>query len=143
MVIEGGEFPWLKSLSQAQMDKISQIVIEFHYPFKQDVFKKFSNHVLVHFHGNNFDNTQRVSGVLVPNVFECTFIHKKYVTEKNKNTQPVPTSLDMKNTPYRPEIMLNYSPFVSKIPHSILQVTKPIGVINGRWSIRNTFVPKS
>lgn len=128
MDIEGYEFSWLRSLSMQQMDKISQIVIEFHFPFNQDIFNKFTNHVLIHFHGNNCCGMRMFKGVPIPNVFECTYIHKKYVNELIKNNQPVPTPLDMRNLRSNPELQLNYPPF--------LLAGKPIGAVNGKWIIR-------
>lgn len=142
MDIEGGEFAWLQSLNQQQMDKISQLVIEFHQPFKHTIFNKLSNHVLIHFHGNNCCGTRPLDGVQVPRIFECTFIHKKYITDLIKNIQPLPSHLDMRNLPFRPDIILNYPPFVSSHTSNVL-ARKPIGVINGRWFIRNPLVSKS
>lgn len=136
MDIEGHEFEWLRSLSSAQMDKISQIVIEFHNPFRKNIFNKFSNHVLVHFHGNNCCGTTLFDRAQVPNTFECTYIHKKYVSTLIKNVEPVPSSLDMQNLPYKQEISLNYPPFVAN-------GRKPNTVINGRRFIWNTAVFKS
>jgi hypothetical protein len=142
MDIEGGEFSWLKSLSETQMDNISQICIEFHFPFSHDIIKKFNNHVMIHFHGNNCCGTRMFKGVQIPNVFECTYIHKKYVTEKIKNSDPIPSSLDMPNIYNRPEIMLNFPPFVTKLPETV-SVRKPTHLINGWWSIWNPLVSKS
>jgi hypothetical protein len=136
MDIEGHEFAWLKSLNQEQMDKISQIVIEFHYPFNQDILNKFSNHVLIHFHGNNCCGTRYFKGTEIPNVFECTFIHKKYVDKRVENVEPVPSALDMRNLPNKPELNLNFPPFVAN-------KRKTIGVINGRRFIWNTPISKS
>lgn len=144
MDIEGYEFAWLQSLSPEQMDKISQITIEFHKPFDKDIFKKFSNHVLIHFHGNNCCGLRMFKGVQIPVVFECTYIHKKYVSELIKNVQPVPSSLDMRNLVRRPELMLNFPPFVSIPPPSTnVPPRKYIGVINGRWVVRNPSLFKS
>lgn len=144
MDIEGHEFEWLNSLSFEQMDKISQITIEFHKPFNQNIFKKFSNHVLIHFHGNNCCGLRMFQGVQIPVVFECTYIHKKYVTELIKNIRPVPSALDMRNLVRRPELLLNFPPFVSKPPPNVKPHTrKHIGVINGRWVIRNPLISKS
>jgi len=144
MDIEGYEYSWLNSLSSEQMDKFSQITIEFHKPFNHDIFKKFSNHVLIHLHGNNCCGLRMFKGVQIPVVFECTYIHKKYVTELIKNIEPIPSALDMRNLVRRPELLLNFPPFVSK-PSPIVkpQTRKHIGVINGRWVIRNPFISKS
>jgi hypothetical protein len=118
MDIEGGEIPWIKSLSNEQLNKFDQIVMEFHFPFSDnevDVFNRINNnHVLVHFHGNNCCGTRFHKGVMIPNVFECTYLHKKFFTQSPQlNTDGIPSSLDMKNTE-NPEIYINYPPFVHK-----------------------------
>jgi hypothetical protein len=117
MDIEGGEIPWIKSLSDEQMNKFEQIVMEFHFPFTDaeiDVFNKINkNHYLIHFHGNNCCGFRNHNGVIIPNVFECTYLHKKYfanVPELNKDS--IPSILDMKNTS-RDEIYINHPPFVN------------------------------
>ena len=119
MDIEGGEIPWLKCLSDEQMDKFEQIVMEFHAPFSAEdgeVFRKINKtHVLVHFHGNNCDQGVREhQGVIVPNIFECTYLHKKYVdmTKLELNTETIPTSIDMANLRCQEDIFIDYPPFV-------------------------------
>ena len=115
--IEGGEIPWIKSLSDEQINKFEQIVMEFHFPFSDkevDVFDKINkNHYLIHFHGNNCCGVRNHNGVNIPNVFECTYLHKKYfATTPELNTDLIPSNLDMKNTP-NDEIYINYPPFVN------------------------------
>ena len=118
MDIEGGEIPWIKSLSDEQMNKFEQIVMEFHWPFSDneiDVFDKINrNHYLIHFHGNNCCGVRNHNGVIVPNIFECTYLHKKYFTNgpPELNTDLIPGPLDMKNT-VNEEIHINYPPFVN------------------------------
>ena len=89
MDIEGGEIPWIKSLSDEQMNKFEQIVMEFHWPFSNneiDVFDKINrNHYLIHFHGNNCCGVRNHNGVIVPNIFECTYLHKKQYNKRKKN----------------------------------------------------------
>lgn len=119
MDIEGWEIPWIKSLSGEQMNKFEQIVIEFHTPFSNeeiDVFNKINkNHVLVHFHGNNCCGIRLHKNVMIPNVFECTYLHKKYFTgELELNKDLIPSNIDMKNTA-NPEIYISWPPFVNKI----------------------------
>jgi hypothetical protein len=114
--IEGGEIPWIKSLSNKQMNKFEQIVIEFHFPFTDEeveVFDKINeNHVLIHFHGNNCCSVRKHKDVYIPNVFECTYLHKKYFIDiPELNTDLIPSKLDMKNTGNY-EIYINYYPFV-------------------------------
>jgi hypothetical protein len=119
MDIEGGEIPWLKCLSDEQMQKFSQIVMEFHAPFSKEdgeVFEKINKtHVLVHFHGNNCDQGVRNHhGVIVPNIFECTYINKKYVVMETLelNKESIPGPLDMPNVRSSSDIFINYPPFV-------------------------------
>ena len=119
MDIEGGEIPWIKSLSDEQMNKFEQIVMEFHLPFSDneiEVFDKINkNHYLIHFHGNNCCGIRNHNGVFIPNVFECTYLHKKYFTSSPElNTDLIPGNLDMKNT-INDEIYINYPPFVNSI----------------------------
>jgi len=118
MDIEGAELPWLKCLNDDHMKKFSQIVIEFHFPFSEDdndVFEKLNkNHVLVHFHGNNCPaGVINHKGIIIPNVFECTYINKKYVNLNTLelNKECIPTLLDRPNCGGT-DIFINYPPFV-------------------------------
>jgi len=119
MDIEGGEIPWIESLSDDQLNKFSQIVMEFHQPFTDAEFKVFDkinkNHVLIHFHANNCCGTRIYRGVVVPNIFECTYIHKKYFsgTTPELNMDAIPSIIDMGNYSWKDDIELNYPPFVN------------------------------
>ena len=118
MDIEGGEIPWIESLSDEQMNKFEQIVMEFHNPFGNkeiDVFDKINkNHYLIHFHGNNCCGIRNHNGVIIPNVFECTYLHKKYFTNPPElNKELIPSNLDMRNIASNDEIYINYPPFVN------------------------------
>ena len=119
MDIEGGEIPWINSLNDTQLNKFDQIVMEFHRPFSAtevSVFDKINkNHMLIHFHANNCCGSRMHGGVKIPNVFECTYLHKKFFKDSPiLNTERIPTSLDMKNTD-KPEIHIDYPPFVNRI----------------------------
>ena len=77
--------------------------MEFHCPFSNteiEVFDKINkNHYLIHFHGNNNCGVRNHNNVYIPNVFECTYLHKKHFTnipELNKDL--IPSILDMRNT---------------------------------------------
>lgn len=123
MDIEGGEVPWIRSLSEKQMSKFEQIVMEFHSPFSQEeveVFRKLNkHHYLVHFHGNNNCGLRLYNGVVIPNVFECTYLHKKYFTTPPPlNTETIPGSIDMPNIKDLPDIFMNHPPFVTYDPHA-------------------------
>ena len=118
MDIEGGEISWIHSLCDDQINAFEQIIMEFHYPFGDDeidVFDKINkNHYLVHFHGNNWCPMRYHRGVSIPNVFECTYLHKKYFTNKPElNTDIIPNILDMPNTRENDDITINYPPFVN------------------------------
>ena len=123
MDIEGGEIPWIKSLNDNQMNKFEQIVMEFHNPFSNneiDVFDKINkNHYLIHFHGNNSSGVRNHRDVYIPNVFECTYLHKKYfVNTPELNTDLIPSKLDMTNI-NNSDIFIDYPPFVYKYIHSV------------------------
>lgn len=118
MDIEGGEVEWIKSLDEEMLNKFEQIVIEFHNPFSQKEIPMFDKinkyHYLVHFHANNCCGVRMHKNVVIPNVFECTYLHKKYfpnIPEKNKT--PIPGPLDMKNVLRNNEIHINHPPFVN------------------------------
>jgi hypothetical protein len=118
MDIEGGEIPWIHSLTNDHLNKFSQIVMEFHSPFtsKEDVvFNKINiNHNLIHFHGNNCCGTRNHRGVIIPNIFECTYVHKKFFTHPRElNKDKIPSVIDMKNVVRRDEIYINHPPFVN------------------------------
>lgn len=118
MDIEGGEIPWITSLSEEQVGRFDQIVMEFHRPFSNKeigVFDKINkSHYLIHFHANNCRGTRVHKDVVIPNIFECTYLHKKYFDEPPQlNTDSIPGKLDMKNTS-KPEIFIDYPPFVHK-----------------------------
>ena len=118
MDIEGAEIPWVGSLRRDHLDRIEQIVMEFHFPFgnaEVGVFRQLNEtHVLIHLHANNQCGVREHWGAVVPNVFECTFLHKKYFMgqEPLPNTLPIPSPLDMRNNPHNAEIFLSAPPFV-------------------------------
>ena len=51
---------------------------------------------------------------MIPNIFECTYLHKKYFTEAPlQNTEAIPGKLDMRNLIRNEELQIDYPPFVS------------------------------
>jgi hypothetical protein len=124
MDIEGGEYPWLSSLCEEQLNKFKQIVIEFHgitlqngwwcnydYNDKIKCLEKLSKtHYIIHAHGNN--NGSVVNNI--PDVIELTYVNKKYFTcPPPLNTRPLPIfDLDFRNNVENQEIDLNFYPFV-------------------------------
>ncbi len=118
MDIEGYEIPWIKSLSNEQMNKFEQIAIEFHCPFGNkeiEVFDKINkNHYLIHFHGNSCCGIINHKNINIPKVFECTYLHKKYFTTTPElNKELIPSNLDMPNRSNTDDIRINYPPFVN------------------------------
>ena len=119
MDIEGGEIPWILSLNESHMNTMDQIVMEFHFPFGQDearVFEKINKtHILVHFHPNNGCDHLIHNGVYMPNVFECTYLHKRHFLngEAILNTDYIPNdSVDARNIRWKGEIYMGHPPFV-------------------------------
>ena len=115
MDIEGGEVAWIKSLSNEQLNKFNQVVIEFHFPFSDreiDMFDKINEtHYLIHFHGNNACGVKNHKGIIIPHVFECTYLHKKYFIDNPElNKELIPSILDMPNID-KDDIFINYAPF--------------------------------
>jgi len=114
--IEGSEYPLFQSLTTSHMEKFAQIVVEFHMPFlpkQAEVLKNISKtHYIVHFHPNNCCGTQNIDGFDIPNLFECTYIHKRYVDTPQFNSEQIPSPIDMPNLPRKPDIVLTKPPFV-------------------------------
>jgi hypothetical protein len=118
MDIEGGEVPWIKSLDPIHMNAIAQFVMEFHRPFGQEeieMFKKINQtHIMVHLHPNNACGDCVHQGVFMPNVFECTYLHKRFFNgEAELNMDYIPNdAVDSRNIPWNAEIYMSHPPFV-------------------------------
>lgn len=138
MDIEGLEWPWLSTLNEEKLNKISQIVIELHgitnnswhnittnsfnsnYIEKANCLKKINQtHYLIHAHGNNAD---KVAYNGIPNVIELIYINKKHFSSiPELNTKPLPIrGLDVPNEKRSPDIDLNFYPFVNIEPNPFL-----------------------
>lgn len=133
--IEGHEFRVLPTWFGKYMKNIKQMVIEIHTPmdFKlhpeyytelQDVeYGKLyellgginQTHTLVHFHPNNGCGAHRVAHkvgeIVVPNVFECTYLRNDLVSTKELNTDPIPSAIDVRNHSYYNEMSLEGWPY--------------------------------
>jgi len=125
MDIEGGEYPWLLNITETQLSKFKQIVIEFHgitddswkckYTEKVKCLEKLSKtHYIVHAHGNNCGS---ITGK-IPKVIELTYVNKNYFTSlPEPNTQPLPiANLDYPNGGSK-DIDLNFYPFTFECKH--------------------------
>lgn len=114
MDVEGGEVPLFKSLSDTDLLKIKQLVIEIHSPSDTILpIRLAKTHWLVHLHANNCCGTASIDGVTVPKVFECTYIRRESDDNFPLNKRPIPdTDLDQPNVVGKPEIELYGPPFV-------------------------------
>lgn len=130
--IEGHEFRLFPELEE-HMSKIKQLVLEVHspgdiklhptyfkglgdidHPFMFNMLSMINKtHTLVHVHANNGCANHVYDGVVLPNVFECTFIRNDFVTSKTPNKTPLPLPIDMKNIANKPDYYINYYPFVN------------------------------
>lgn len=122
MDIEGGEYPWIMAIESKYLNKIAQIVIEFHgltsnttwgadLKTKEKCLQKLSTtHYLIHAHGNNFAPVENG----IPDVIELTYINKKFFKKRPlENTTILPIKgLDFVNFIKMPDIDLNHPPFV-------------------------------
>ena len=115
--IEGWEYNLFESFTDADLLKIKQLVIEFHDPRNIKILQRLQKtHYLVHFHGNNCCGSTTVDGIVIPNVFECTYIRKSdQPHDLELNSDPIPSSLDQPNIQNMPEIELNHPPFVNNL----------------------------
>ena len=129
MDIEGSEFNWLDCMSEEELDKFSQIVIEFHWPFdmyRMNMLNKLNiTHYIIHIHGNNYcRNLQddfppgiKVNGnitinnivlpqIKLPEVFEVTYINKKLCNNSLVQMKEIkcPTILDYPNNPHAQDL---------------------------------------
>lgn len=122
MDIEGGEYPWISHITENQLKKFKQIVIEIHgitnensicsYETKIKCLEKLaSTHYLIHAHGNNYAPVVNN----IPDVIELTYINKNYFhSEPKLNTIPLPIdNIDFPNNANYPDINLNVYPFTS------------------------------
>ena len=117
MDIEGGEFPFLYSLTMNELKNIKQMTFEFHFVDiidKWKILEKISEtHYLIHFHANNNNRVvYRYDNIWVPGVFECTYIRKTDLTNIILNDKPLPLDIDNQNT-NSIDYMINCPPWVN------------------------------
>jgi hypothetical protein len=112
--IEGGEVDLFNSLSEHDLIKIKQIVIELHSAYEKVIPTRLSKtHWLAHIHPNNGAG-MGANGV--PNVFECTYVLKMPDDIVTLNSSPIPDPyIDSPNGEYIPDIMLFGYPFTTNI----------------------------
>ena len=134
--IEGHEFRLLPTFfGNEYIQKIKQLVVEIHSPAdiqlypdyftglnditNSKMFELFYNmnktHTLVHFHANNGCKMAQIDGINIPHVFELTYIRNDFISEKKRNTEKLPTILDMKNIEDKPDYELSGFPYSTSI----------------------------
>lgn len=125
MNIEGSEFNWLDSMSESELERFSQIVLEVHWPFdiyRMNMLKKLNTtHYIIHIHGNNYCdrdipkhlpsgrtydgtvtiNNSNMEQIKLPEVFEVTYVNKKLCDNLLVEMKEIqfPTILDYPNNP--------------------------------------------
>lgn len=119
MDVEGGEYDLFSVLPETCMQKIDQIVVEYHYPWgnqhMMNIIEKVNNtHTILHAHANNCCNLVEYGGVIVPQVFELTYVRKSLLNGSNitSNTLAIPSSHDRPNIIGKADWELNHYPFV-------------------------------
>lgn len=87
--IEGGEYPWIMSLSTDQLNNFAQIAIELHglcydddygssFSVKNKCIQKLCDtHYIIHAHGNNCNKVTDI-----PNVLELTLLNKRFFNKE-------------------------------------------------------------
>jgi len=124
MDIEGHEWKWINSLDNKFFNRFSQMIFEFHGLFqnnwqatiqeKIDALKKINEtHYLIHIHGNNHERPILNNNILLPTVLEVTYIRKDLIKNIKLNTQVLPSKLDYPCCIHRPDLELNFPPFVN------------------------------
>jgi hypothetical protein len=123
--IEGGEYSLFESLDETHLNKISQIVMELHSVHVNNRFNLFEilnkTHTLFHAHANNYgaEFVSTSCGYKIPQTLELTFVRNTDVYKafpnykKELNTERYPSVHDYPNNKNKPEILLNYYPFLA------------------------------
>ena len=117
--IEGSEFPLFNSFTNEQLKKIRQLVVEYHFPDREEkweALKKLTKtHYLVHYHANNNNPLlYSINYQTIPAVFECTYVRKDLMNNPGLNKEPFPTKLDARNTDGKLDYLIDCPPWVHK-----------------------------
>lgn len=129
MDIEGGEYPFLSSISDEQLSHIKQLVIEFHDSHNLVIPSRLAKtHWLVHIHANNALGSRGTfyGKVFVPAVYECTYVRKDLYSSLSQNVDPVPNpALDRPNISSMSDLNLNMEPYTThSVPNQQIYVRK-------------------
>ena len=119
MDIEGGEWEVMRSMTDADKQLMTMLVVEYHlsdeYRVSQNLMSVFdvltglkNTHHLIHIHGNNHDMSQ-YGGTRVPAVIECCYVNKSLsLSTDNVDLSSYPSSLDAPCNPWCPDMPLNW-----------------------------------
>lgn len=102
MDVEGAEW---KSLKNADLSRVSQIILEMHTMDKADfdLIKKINrDFYLVSIHGNNYGKYVTAKGKKFPDVIECVWVRKEFI--KNPISYDGVHELNMPCNPDTPEM---------------------------------------
>jgi hypothetical protein len=119
MDIEAGEFRWLDTVSDTQLNSIAQLVIEWHAPthFSEHdwsiMARVAKTHRLVHVHACNCCAPVEYYGTQVHRAIECTYVRKDLEPSIQLSKAPIPGPLDMRNVRGMPEMIISWAPFVN------------------------------
>lgn len=111
--IEGDEWELLTYTTDYNLSKFRQIVLEFHLNGTMqtlvdygNVFEKlYKNFRVVHVHGNNWNVSHHFKNVVIPDVFEMTFVNVNLYSLEVSN-EIFPTALDMPCNPDKEDLHL-------------------------------------
>ena len=122
MDIETWEYRWLYIITEDELKKFSQIVIEIHFPWteegnvflafsgkifsvnnKLELIKKFFiHHKLFHIHGNSACGAVEFNNKLLQNNIECTFVRNDLISncelDYNEIPDPILDNINLENT---------------------------------------------
>ena len=111
--IEGGEWEFFRSLSEEDINRFRQIVVEIHWMIDDgeiyikecpvEVIEKINNtHQIISVHPNNNADCVIIDGITIPKVLELTFLRRtsyQFINEEYK-----PSHLFMDNNIEKPSI---------------------------------------
>ena len=118
--IEGGEWDWFRALNDEQLGNIAVLVAELHDMGNrseadwEQLARIAKTHALVWVHGNSWDTLVEVDGVQIPKTLECTWVLRGLPDSIVPSKRNIPCSLDMSNLPNRPDLQIDWEPFVAK-----------------------------
>lgn len=125
MDIEGSEWEFFENISEQDLSKFSQIVVEFHWMTGlksldrwQNVFRKIlKTHIPTHLHYNNCGETLLFTNFIVSSLWEVSFARRD-MNAATPSRRLYPTELDYPNLPHLPEIFIGDLDIIVANPHN-------------------------